>query len=697
MAMMAKMRSLAPAFILTVGGLFVLFMVITDSNVLQAIGGKRANVVGTVNGQEISYQEFQAELDRQLEAQKKQTGQDLDENQTDQIREQVWDALVTQKIISGLIKDYGIKVSDQEVRDIILGDNPPDFLKKNFIDSTGNFNRKIYEDALFDPRNKQALVQAEDIVRQSRLTQKLQSMILASVTVGEDEVKRKFVEQNTNINAEYALVDLTQVPDSAIKVTDSDLRAYYDKNIELYKVPPQRKLKFVLFKNVASAEDTQMVVNNLNNVKKSMSEGDTLGFAQLVKIYSERPFSRDTLTVQALTPEVIAAFNKAKPESILGPFMTPQGCILYNYLGSVQSKDEFVRASHILINQFGSDEKNLAEANKIFDSLKAGKDFATLAKEYSQDPGSASKGGDLGYFGKGMMVKEFEEASLKGKVGEIQKPIKTNFGYHIIKVTDRTNKKYVVEEIVNQIKQTASSRDRNFNNANDFSYLAKKNDFDQEANLMKYQIQETPLFVENAAAIPSIGRSERLLKFAFSNSVNTISDPFKVPNGFVVVKIIESTNEGYRPFDELKEQLKPIVTREMKFEKIKVIADNIYKKINGDLGKVTSVNPRINVVQTGNFTPSGFIPAIGRDYAFVDAAMSLQLNKVSEPLKGIRGYYLIKVISRTSFDQKAFEEKSNEIRNQLLQQKRNTFLNQWIADIKKSADIVDHRYMFFGQ
>jgi peptidyl-prolyl cis-trans isomerase D len=697
MAMMAKMRSLAPAFILTVGGLFVLFMVITDSNVLQAIGGKRTNIVGTVNGEDITYQEFQSELDQQIENQKKQTGQDLDENQTEQIRQQVWDALVTQKVIAGLINKYGIKVSDQEVRDIILGDNPPEFLKKNFIDSTGNFNRKIYEDALFDPRNKQALVQAEDIVRQSRLTQKLQSMLLASVTVGEDEVKRKYIEQNTNIDAEYAMIDQTLIPDSLIKVTDADLREYYDKNLENYKVPPQRKLKFVLFRNVPSAEDSQMVFNNLNNVKKSISADDTLDFKQLVKIYSDKPFSKDTVTVQSLTPEIISDFNKSKAGTILGPYLTPQGYILYNYLGSINTKDVFVRASHILINQFGSDEKNLEEANKIYDRLKAGENFAALAKEYSKDPGSAARGGDLGYFSKGMMIKEFEDVAFNGKVGEVQKPLKTNYGYHIIKVTDKTDKKYIVESIVNQIKQSASTKDRNYNNAGDFSYLAKKNDFDQEANLMKYQIQETPLFVETVSAIPSIGRSERLVKFAFSNSVNSISDPFKVPNGYVVVKIIESTNEGFRPFDELKVQLKPIVLREKKFEKLKAIADEIYKKINGDLNQVPSVNPEVKVQQTGNFTPVGFVPVVGRDYSFTDAALTLPLNKVSEPIKGVRGYYLIKVISRTPFDQKAFESKSTEIRNQLLQEKRNTFLNQWIGDIKKNADIVDNRYMFFGQ
>ena len=697
MAMMAKMRSLAPAFILTVGGLFVLFMVISDSNVLQAIGGGRTNNLGSVNGENITYQEFQNALDQQIENQKKQSGTDLDENQIEQLRDQVWDALVTQKIIADLIKQYGIKVSDQEVRDIILGDNPPEFLKKNFVDSLGNFNRQLYEDALFDPRNKKALVQAEDLVRQSRLTQKLQSMILASVTVGEDEVKRRYLEQYTNIEADYALVDLNLVSDADVKVTDDDLKAYYDKNLNNYKIPPQRKLKFVLFKNTPSAEDSQIVYNNLNNVKKSIVAGDTLGFEQLVKIYSEQPFSKDTLSVQALTPEAVSAFNNSKAGTILGPFATPQGYVLYNYLGSVNSKDIFARASHILINQYGSDEKNLGEANKLYNRLIAGENFAALAKEFSMDPGSAQKGGDLGYFGKGMMVKEFEDAVFNGKVGEVQKPIKTNYGYHIIKVTDRTDKKYIVEKIVNQVKQSASTKDKNLNAANDFSYLAKKNEFEQEADLMKYKVQETPLFSENSVSIPSIGTNDRLLKFAFSNSVNTISDPFKISGGYVVVKIIESTSEGFRPFEELKQQLKPIVLREKKFEKLKSFADDLYKKINGDLNKVSSINPKVTVQQTGNFTPAGSIPNIGRDYSFINAAMTLNLNKVSEPIKGVRGYYLIKVTQRTPFNLNEYNAKSAEIRNMLLQERRNAFLSQWISDIKKSADIVDNRYKFFGQ
>ncbi len=106
-----------------------------------------------------------------------------------------------------------------------------------------------------------------------------------------------------------------------------------------------------------------------------------------------------------------------------------------------------VRASHILINKMGSDEKNHEEAMKLYDQLTKGADFAKLAKEYSSDPGSAIKGGDLGWFGKGMMVPEFEKAAFNGRVGVVQKPIKTTYGYHIIKVTGKSNKKYAIEKL----------------------------------------------------------------------------------------------------------------------------------------------------------------------------------------------------------------------------------------------------------
>lgn len=695
MPMMAKMRSLAPAFIITVGALFVLFMVISDSNVLEAIGG-RSNAIGSVNGQEITYQEFQAALDRQIETQKNQTGQDPDENQIDQIRDQVWDAVVTQTLFNQLMEKYDITVSDDEIKEIILGEDPPPFLKQNFIDSTGNFNRELYEQALFDPRNKEALVQAEELVRQSRLSQKLQSIILASLTVNEDEVKRRFIDQNTNIEAEYVLFDVNAVPDNNVKVSDDDLLKYYEDNKNNYKLQPQRKLKFVLFQNVPSAEDSQIVKKTLESVLNKI-QNDTAGFKDFVEIYSELPYSKDTLAVNSFTPEVIKSFNRSNTGAVVGPFATQQGYAIFHYLGFTTGKDEFARASHILINQYGSDEQNLEEANKLYSRLANGEDFSSLAKEFSKDPGSAQNGGDLGYFNKGMMVKEFEEAVFNGNVGEVQKPVKTSFGYHIIKVTDRSNKKYIVEKIVNQVKQSATTRDRVYNAANDFSYLADKNGFDGEATLMNYKIQESQLFTEQSVAVPGIGPNKRLVNFAFENSVNTVSTPFKLPNGFVVVQVSESFGERFTPFEDIKNSLNPIVVREKKFEILEKEINDISKKISGDLSKVASFKSGVQIQQTGNFTPSGTIPNIGRDYALINEALKLDIGKVSNPIKGARGYYLIKVTKRTPFDENAYSTQASTIKNTVLNEKRSRFLSQWVNELKENADITDNRHLFFGQ
>lgn len=694
MAMMAKMRSLAPAFILTVGGLFVLFMVISDSNVLEALGG-RTNNIGEVNGREITYFEFQQAFEQQREAQQQQTGQDLTEDQIDRLRDQVWDALVTNILFQQMIDNYGLTVSDDEVRDIILGDNPPEFLRQNFVDSLGNFNRQLYEEALFDPRNREPLVQAEEFVRQNQLTAKLQSLIFASVTVGEDEVRRKFTEQNINLDVEYALFDLNLIPDSEITVEESDLKAYYDKNKIQYKMQPQRKLRYVMFSNQPSGDDSLQIQRALRSILNRM-EGDSSDFKELVEIYSEVPYSRDTLSISMLTPEAVSALNNASVGQVVGPVLTNQGYELIKFYGSVPTDEVMARASHILINQFGGDEQNLEEANKVYNRLIAGADFEEVAKELSQDPGSAQNGGDLGYFGKGMMVPEFESAVFSAKVGEVQKPVKTSFGYHIILVTDRTSRKFVVERIVNQVKQSATTRDRMFTSAVDFAYLAKKNNFIKEAELLGYQVQETPLFIKSTT-IPGLGANKRLIDFSFENGLNTISDPYKMAGGYVVVQIAEVVSEHFKPFDEVKEQIRPAVIREKKFEKVKARADDVFKKINGNLERIPEIDEKVQLAQTGNFLPSGNVPGLGRDFAFTDKALNAELNKTIEPFKGQRGYLIIRVLNRTPFDEKVYETQSANIRNTLLQEKRNRYASQWVEKLKENAKIVDNRHLFLGQ
>ncbi len=696
MGMMARMRSLAPVFILSVGAIFVLFMVISDSNVLQALGGKTNNV-GSINGEDITYQEFVNAVDRQVQNMKTQSGKDVEETQMPQIREQVWDAMVSQKLIAEQIKEFGITVSDDEIRDIILGDNPPDFLKQNFIDSLGNFNRQLYESALYNPQNKQALLQAEEYVRQQRLNEKLQSLLYASISVSDAEIKRKYIDQNISMNVVFAVVDLSLFPDSTIKLTDDDLKKYYNSNLDKYEVIPQRKLKYVLFSDSPSEADSLGSKKILENVAASF-KSDTSSFKYFVEIYSSQPYSKDTVVVSALPGDAINEMLKSSPGTLIGPVASPQGYVLYNYLNSVPSNETYVRASHILISQMGSDSANYQEAMKVYNELINGADFGKVAKEKSKDPGSGSKGGDLGWFTKGMMVPEFEKAVFEGKVGEIQKPVKTNYGYHIIKVTGKTNNKFVVEKIVNPITTSASTKEALYGKAYDFSYIADKNGFEKEAGLMNYKVLETTPFAGKSYAVPGLGTNKRIVDFAFNNSVGKVSEVYKIPSGYAVVMLSDVIEAGVKPFDEVKQLIKIQVVKDKKYENAKNIAEDIKKKIGNDLTRANQINNKIRVDTTGTFTgATGSVPKVGREFAFVEKAQDLQLNKISDPVKGNRGYFLMDVIERSKFDSSTYAIQRTTIRDQILNEKKSAYFGMWLSKAKDEAEITDNRHLFFEQ
>jgi len=694
MAMMAKMRSLAPAFILTVGVLFVLFMVISDSSVLENFGGAPTNV-GSINGEDISYNDFSKILDQQRENRKQQTGNDIPDENLAQFRDQVWDAVVTQTLFSQEINKLNISVADDEIKDVIVSDNPPDFLKQNFIDSTGNFNKDLYQRAIFDPQNKSALIQAEDVVRQTLLTQKLQSLLLALINVSESEIVKQFLDQKIKMNIQYALFPFTEFPDSSINLTDAELKKFYDENIDKYKLPAKRKLKYVLFPFTASADDSAFALRNITEVIADYQKNPS-NFKKDVEIFSSVPYSLDTLDISSFPAEASSAIINGKPGALIGPVYTQGGITLYHLINTVPSTNTVVRASHILINQFGSDENNKAEAMKLYNQLKNGADFEKFAKENSADPGSAQKGGDLGWFAKGRMVKQFEDAVFKGKVNQVQLPVKTNFGYHITKVTGISNRNYIVEKVFSEIKASARTRDELKNKAGDFAYLANKNDFEKEAQLLNYTIQETTPFAESKFGVPGLGANQRLMVFSFENSLNSISEVFSVANGYVVVKISEITVSSIQPFDEVKETVSQLLRSKRKSELAMQKALDIKSKINNDLTKVTNYDKNASVSNLTDIAPNSSIPGIGLDYAFIENALKADINKITGPINGRRGAYLLNVLSKTPFDSSAFAIQKNTIRDNIINQKKRSLLNDWITIMKEKAHIVDNRYLFYG-
>jgi len=698
MAIMTKMRDNMPAILI---GLVVMFLITIvfdwGMNYLGLTSERNDPVIGIVNGKEIKYTEFNKIVDQARENQKAQSGQDIEDDQLPMFRDQVWESYVNQILIEQEVEKLGIKVTDDEIYEIITGENPPEFLKTNFIDSLGNFNRQMYLQAIMDPRNKEALAQAEEFVKQQRLQEKLVAYLKATVVVPENEVKKRFMEQNVRADAKFVLFDLNTIKDNEVSYTEDDLKAYYKKNIDQYKVEAQRKLKYVIFRRQPSKADSQSVFNSLKAIAEEARRDPD--FAGLIKLYTNQEYSEKPILHGSLPYEAEVELYKHKVGDVVGPVLTYSGYSIFKIVRDSLGADEYVHASHILIPAGDDTSSALNKVKDILQQIKNGADFAKMAKEYSLDPISASRGGDLGWFGKGMMVPPFEKAAFNAKIGEIVGPVRTDYGYHLIKVHDKSKRIIIAAELNQPVKISPQTEEELYNAAQDFVYIVEKNgEFEKEAELMKYQVLETGFFTEKSEFIPGIGMNKPLVKFAFKNKVGKVSEVFPTAQGYIVAKISDATEAGFKTFDEVKETIKQAVIKEKKYEILKKKAEEMRKKIPAGQGLdyLRNLDTNIVITQTGQFNYGQFVGGgVGRDFAFNFAAFKLKVGEVSEPVKGNRGYYLIELVSKQDFDKTAFDIQKNTIRNQILQEKQSTIISSWMNELKKKAKIEDFRFKYY--
>jgi parvulin-like peptidyl-prolyl isomerase len=693
---MTRMRDNMPAIIIFLVIAFILTIVFEWGMDYLGITQPKYDSVGKVNGKKIDYTEFVELVKQRSENQKAQSGKEPDENQLVQIREEVWNSLVTQLLIDEEIAKMGIEVPDQEIVDWVHGENPPEFLTRQFMDSLGNFNRAAYESAISDPRNKEIWVQVEAGLRKQRMQEKLQSVLLAGVRVSDSEMLQRFTDQNLKFNIDYVLFDPNQfIKDEETNVTDSDIEKYYNEHSTEFKVEATRKLKYVRFMDAPSAKDTQSVISEMEGILHRAQAG--ADFKDLANTYSEAPASDVFYKPGELSPIKEEQLFSAKVGSIVGPVKDQDGYHLIKILEEKTGTDEFIRASHILISTQGADSvKALAEAKNILARIRKGENFAELAKLHSQDPGSGAKGGDLGWFGKGRMAKPFEDASYKTGINQIVGPIRTQFGYHIIKVTGKTKREIKIAPISMPVKASSQTRNEIYQNAQDFEFLAKENDFVKEAEIAKYEVLETLPFTEKGT-IPGIGLHRSINRFAFEEKVGDISEVLAITEGYAVFIITEAKKEGIRPLRELEETLRPRVLREKKMQLLKVKVEEFRKQIPNkeDLRTLGAKHPEWIISNSGSFTPAGGIPGIGRDLMLIGSVQALNVGDISKPIEGMRGYYIVKILEKGTIDSTAYKAQKEILVTQILQGKKNQFLSDWLEQLKKKADIEDNRDIFF--
>ncbi|MDH4069542.1 MAG: peptidylprolyl isomerase [Ignavibacteria bacterium] len=706
MPIMTRMRDSMPTILFGLLIAFLITIIFEWGMDYTGMSARGSNVVGSINGKDVTYTEYADVLREHTENHRARSGGELSEAQIEQLRDEVWEGIVSRSLVFEEMDRMGIVVSDEEIIEWVRGENPPEDLKQSFLDSTGLFRRDLYEQFLADPNQFVAdpqgvdqkfgsrwLANYEGFLRERRGQEKLRSLLNAMVVVGEGELRQAYVDEHATYEFKYALLDANQlIPDSLIEVAEDDIRNYYNENLSQQKIDARRTIKYVHLREQPSRSDSDEVRILAENLVSRARGGED--FLDLVYTYDESPDSGAFFDRGELNPDLEEAAFSTAPGQIVGPLLVADGYHVMKVLETRRSDKEFVHASHILFSpEPGEDTLAVrAQAREIAALIRGGADFASLAREYSKDPGSAQRGGDLGWFGRKRMVKEFEDAAFRGRPGETVGPVRTQFGWHVIKIHGRESRSVKIVDLHIPIAASPQTVNELFDRASDFAYNARQGDFTREAQSVGMEARDAEL-TEKGTAIPGLGVHKEAVRWAFSNDVGDVSEPFDVSNGYAVIVIVDAKDAGIRPFEEVKDALRPATLRAMKIDRTLRMAGELRSRLaEGDsLSRVTALDPMVSMRNVGPIKLTGAIPGVGRDQGFVGAVENLAIGEISQPVKGTRGAYLIQLVGKSEFDEVDYAARRPGLRTKLLQDRRNRFYNDWLANLKESADIEDNR------
>lgn len=395
----------------------------------------------------------------------------------------------------------------------------------------------------------------------------------------------------------------------------------------------------------------------------------------------------------------------------------PEADILARYEAD---KESYKRPEQAVISyvkfpkQPGEDDykENLNLADSLYNAAKEGADFAELAKQFSEDTGSGKKGGDLGWFGEGRMVKPFWEATIAlDKIGDISKPIRSQFGWHIIKLTgrretddpntpdDTSDKKaeYQASHILIKVEMSNNTLAELEVKANNFVQDAITNGFKESAEDFGLDATQSKPF-SDGGFIPGLGPLQEASDFAFNSKPGNVSDVISTRNEFMVAVLDQINPESFTPLDEVRERLTKTLERDKRvdlaFEQAGTYAEEIK---NGSSLEDIAESAGKTVLEPDYFARHEFIQKVGSDAEFIGAAFRLSPeNRFSDAVRSTSGAYILEFVDFQPADTPQFTAKADSLTQDLISTKRQEAWSRWVNSLMKDAEIEDYRSFYYG-
>ena len=348
------------------------------------------------------------------------------------------------------------------------------------------------------------------------------------------------------------------------------------------------------------------------------------------------------------------------------------------------------------------------EAENLMYRINQGESFSTIANMYTEDPSNnmgedAPKGGDLGWFNKGIMISEFDKAAFEAESGDLVGPVVTNFGYHIIKVNDKKILEDGTEQVnASHILLTVSpGKDTESNlsdTANIFSLDAKESGFTQLADSLGMTIGDANGVQKESIFIQDIGVARDAVRFAFNSNPGDISDAVSNDNYILIFYLDSISEEETINFEEVEEELKIEYLAEAQKRNLKNIAQNISKELNNEtttFSDIANNNSSFEYVAEDSGNLVGSFDSIGKSNYVSGALLNANVGDIFGPLPTLRGQTFIKVLEIDQINESDFEEKKESLKFSLIIQRQNLIWGHWLQALRDESEIEDYRFDFY--
>ena len=491
-----------------------------------------------------------------------------------------------------------------------------------------------YQQLLRMQRPPMTASEFEDNVRRSLAVDKLRSSVTDWLSIADKDLEGEYRRRNDKVK--LAVVGITaDTFRPQVTATDAEVSTYFDAHKDDFKIPEKRKIKYLL-----------------------------IDLDQL----------RSKITIPAA--DVQQAYN-----TNIEQYSTP----------------EQVRASHILLKTEGKDDATVkAKAEDLLKKAKGGADFAELAKANSEDESNAKNGGDLDFFGRGRMVPEFDQVAFQMQPGQISDVVKTQYGYHIIKLTD---KKAAATRPIDEVRQQLSdqlSYERAQTQAQQIATeiekeIKKPADLDRVAKARGLNVLESGFFAREEP-IMGLGPAPEAAARAFDMKQDEVAGPLRASRG-VIFQTMTAKQDPYVPkVDEVKDRVRDEVLKQKARDVSKQKAAEIAAKLKGapDFEKAAKA-AGVEAKTTDLIAAGAPIPDLGVAPAVEEAAFKLPVGAVSDPIATDNGSAVIKVLEKKEVTADEWTSSKDRFREEMLTDRRNRFFTAYMGKAKQKMKIDVNR------